>query len=187
MDRVKYALKILIQGESEAVSLYEAFSEKAKSEGFLNISTLFLALVTAEKIHINNHIKALGEDFTPINNEIPEISSTFSNILTAIEGEVEENKTLYPNLIKSIKKDCGNQYGKVARLSMTWAQKVEKEHANLLKKALISQKKGEDLSFENISICQVCGNVVLNEDYKDECKVCGHDSMFFKGLLRGRQ
>lgn len=182
MNQVKDALKILIKGECDAVALYAQFSEKAKLEGFNNITMLFDALVAAERIHIKNHYNALGEEFTPEKSTPQEIGSTLDNLFTAITGEVEENKNLYPRLIKSIKKECKTDYGKVARLSMTWAKIVEKEHARLLKLAYKSLKSGKDLSFKTIMICQVCGNIVIDKIDEKECVVCGHDHIFFKSL-----
>lgn len=182
LNRVKEALKILIAGESSAVKMYTQYSQKADEEGFKNISLLFRALVMAEKIHIKNHLNALNEDFRPEVEEDIEIGSTLENLSNALIGEMEENKNLYPRLVKSIKKDCHEEYGKVARLSMTWAQKVEKEHAVLLKKALKNLKKGRDLDFDNIYICQVCGNVVVDNKSEKECEICGHDIIFFKNV-----
>ncbi|MGL1891764.1 MAG: rubrerythrin family protein [Spirochaetaceae bacterium] len=182
MNKVKSALKILIQGESDAVETYLAFANKAEEEGYINISLLFRALIVAERIHIKNHQNALGEDFIPVKNVLESVESTLININTALIGETEENKKLYPKLIKSIKKETSNEYGKVAKLSMMWAQKVEKEHARLLKIAYKSLSKGSDLDFKNILICQVCGNVEINKYNKNECGICGHDSIFFKSL-----
>lgn len=182
MNKVKDALRILIQGESEAVDNYYAFSIQANSDGYRNISILFNALVMAEKIHIKNHYSALGEEFLTTKKEGIKVLSTLENIKAALIGEVEENKELYPRLIKSIKTECRYEYGKVARLSMNWAKSVEKEHAKLLKLAYTSLKSGKDIEYYSISICQVCGNVVLDKKPGKECSVCGHDSIFFKSI-----
>ncbi len=187
MNQVKEALKILIKGENDAVALYGQFLDKANSEGYKNIATLFEALIMAERIHIKNHYNALGEEFLPDQSEQIQIGSTLENLKTALTGEIEENKNLYPQLIKSIKKECNTDYGKVAKLSMTWAKVVEKEHAKLLKAAYKSLKLGNDISFDNISICQVCGNVVINKIADKECTVCGHDHIFFKTINQGAQ
>lgn len=185
MDNVKETLKILIKGENDAVKLYKAFSQVALDEGYRNISILFDALVMAEKIHIKNHKNALGEDFIPeVDNEI-KVSNTVENIRKSLISEVKENRHLYPELIKKIKKECKFEYGKVARLSMIWARDAEKEHAKLLKLAYKSLIKGNDIKFKTIAICQVCGNLVINRIPKKECTVCGHDSIFFESITGG--
>lgn len=185
MNKTQKALKILLDGESSAVKMYSRYSSVAIEEGFENIAALFRSLVAAEKIHIKNHLNALGEEYSAKIEEDYTVSTTLDNLNTALEGEVKENKELYPKLVKSIKSECKTEYGKVARLSMTWAQKVEKEHATLLKKALKSIKSGRDLDFNNIYICQVCGNIVLDDDSEKVCDICGHDAIFFKSIKGG--
>jgi len=182
VNSVKEALRTLIKGENDAVALYKQFFEQAKKENLHNIALLFEALVMAEKIHIKNHFSALDEEFIPEKSKNQSIGTTLENLNTALTGEVRENKELYPRLIKSIKKDINTQYGKVAKLSMMWAKNVEKEHAKLLKKAFKSLKKGNDIKLHSISICQVCGNIVVNKNSQKVCDVCGHDDIFFKSI-----
>lgn len=183
MEKTKEALKTLILGEREAVSKYRKYSDVAKEEGYLNTALLFKALVYAEEIHIKNHLNALGESFQEDNVSDIVLGNTLDNLKNSLEGEVLENKSLYPRLIKSIKSEIDTQYGKVAKLSMSWAQKVEKEHAKLLKKAIKAIKTGNDLQCKNIFYCQVCGNVELDWTGNDECKICGHDSIFFRNVI----
>jgi len=153
MEKSREALKILIKGESEAAEMYDSFSLKAAEEGWKNIAALFKALSQAERIHIKNHLNALGEDFTAETVEVAS-QSTADNLIRAIEGETEESRKLYPRLIRDIKSETKSEYGKVARLSMTWARKVEKEHARLLKKAAKALSKGRDLEVTNIYLAR---------------------------------
>lgn len=173
------ALKILIEGETSASALYEKFAVTAEKEGFKNVATLFNALTEAERIHIKNHTRALGKAYKPL-PEDGQVGNTITNLKSAIDGETEENKKLYPSLIKKIKKETKEEKGKVARLTMVWAQKAEAEHAKLLKQALKAVKNGQDLKIEQIYICRVCGNIILNRNGEKECDVCGHDFLFFE-------
>lgn len=181
MEKSKKALKILIEGESNAVKTYELFSKKALEEGYVNIGLLFDVLSKAERIHVKNHLHALEEDFVPDLNDVV-VQSTPENLKMAIAGEIEESKKMYPRLIKSIKSEIGTEYGKVAKLSMTWALKVEKEHARLLKMALKSLIGGQDMVLKSIFLCQVCGNMIINDLTDDVCSVCGHDRQFFSEM-----
>jgi len=178
MEKSKEALKILITGESNAVKTYEVFSSKAYEEGYGNIGLLFEVLSKAERIHVKNHIHALEEEFVPELNDVT-VQSTLENLKAAIAGETDESKNMYPRLIKYIKGECKTEFGKVAKLSMTWAMKVEKEHAKLLKIALKALSTGNDLALKSIFLCQVCGNMVINDLSDNVCKVCGHDRQFF--------
>lgn len=183
MKKSKEALKILIEGESKAVRNYEAYSAKAREEGYTNIASLFEALSKAERVHIKNHLHALGEEFIA-EPRCDEIGTTQENLRASVLGETEEWRKLYPQLIRSIRSECSSEFGKVARLSMVWARKVEKEHARILKKALKYLKAGTDMPPGNIYLCQVCGNLVLDRLEGDVCSVCGHDNQFFS-LLKG--
>lgn len=181
MIKSREALKILITGESNAVKTYEAFAQKAREEGYDKIAQLFSALSKAERLHIKNHLNALGEDFSPQLEEV-ELGDTLANIQTALLGEGEESRKLYPHLMRSIKSECKSEYGKVARLSMLWAKKAEREHEKHLKKAYKYLKRGLDFPCEVIYLCQVCGNIEIDRLKGDVCDICGHDIQFFNEL-----
>ncbi len=185
MVKSRKALKILIEGEANAVKIYEEFSVIARKENFNNVGLFFSTLAKAERIHIKNHQNALQEKYSPEVISSIEPGSTIDNIRTALSGEEEESRKLYPGLLKSIRSECRSEYGKVARLSLSWARLAEKEHANLLKKALKAVSAGKDMDVENIYFCQVCGNIVLDQLAGKECKVCGHDAKFFKKVNGG--
>jgi len=180
-SKTKEALKTLIAGEEEAVAKYTAFNKKAKEEGFSGVAKLFEALIFAENIHIKNHRNALKEEFSSDFVEEIIANKTIDNLQEAINGEVEENKTLYPNLIKSIKKEGKELYVEVAKLSMEWAMKAESVHSKLLKQALKLVKNGKDFEFSTIKVCRVCGNVIIEEN-EEPCEICGHDYKFFVAI-----
>lgn len=175
------ALKILIDGERNAVIQYNAYADKADEEGLAGAARLFKALAAAEKIHIKNHLKALGEEYPAAEPEQFTVGTTVENLSAAVAGEVEEAKKLYPRLLKSIRKEMDSTYGQVARLSMDWAMRVEKEHAKLLKSALKEIEKGRDFVAEVMKLCTVCGNITLEES-DAPCSVCGHDIIFFSTI-----
>jgi len=173
-----------IQGESNAVVMYNSFAEQALKENLPNISKLFRMLSCAEQIHIKNHKSALGPDYTiPEVSEELNIQSTEKNIAQAIAGEEFECKTMYPNFFKKIKKEFPAVYAKVAMLSMEWSSKVEARHAKQLTRALERVKAGEDLPLDNFYLCRVCGNIEVGKPEK-ECDICGHDARFFIDMDR---
>jgi len=79
--------------------------KKAKEDGYKNIAVLFEAASHSEKIHANNHKKALEElgekpdDFKP---EF-EVKSTKENLQDAINGETYEITAMYPVFIETAK------------------------------------------------------------------------------------
>ena len=127
-------LKKAISGETNASIQYAKYSEIAQDEGFINIALLFKSLEQAEKIHNNNHKNALGEDYSP---EILtfETGNTLDNLKNSKKTEDYEYKKMYPGFIRAIRTETKIQYGRVAKLSMEWALKVEKVHSRLLRRA----------------------------------------------------
>lgn len=180
--KYKEALKQMIKGETEAHHIYQAFSKKAKEENLAGVALLFKSLAAAELIHIKNHQNALNEEYTPTLDEPSSISDTKGNISSAIAGEREESKNLYPKLMKSIKKELTTLEGKVANLSLQWAMQAEKNHLKLLKEALKAANTGQDFSISELYICKVCGNIVLTPESEKECALCGHDKIFFRRI-----
>ena len=180
---IKNALISALNGEHTAVKKYSKFAEIAQKENYPNIAYLFKSLVYAENIHITNHLNALKEVFTP-KVEPYDMGETEANINHGYLGEMYEYKEMYPNLRKTIRKNSKSKEGKVADLSLRWAQEVELTHAQVLKKALKTIKKGKDLEVITIYVCRVCGNLRLDES-KNVCPVCGHDTKFYQKIERG--
>ena len=65
MSKITDALKHVITGEFHAIQKYTQFAVKAREENLPNIARIFAAFIVAEKIHLANHRRALGEEFNP--------------------------------------------------------------------------------------------------------------------------
>ena len=180
-------LKEALDGETTASQKYSEYSDVARKEGFPNVAYLFEALSEAEQVHIKNHTNALkleeSEEYAPRVDEY-EIGNTLENVRASIEGETWENKDMYPGFLEKTKSEKDKENVKVARLSMEWALKVEKTHAEVLSEALEALKKGKDLDIDQIYVCEVCGNLVFDLPEKI-CPVCKHDVSFYTKIERG--
>lgn len=185
MELINSLLCLAVQGESEAEQKYLLFSEKAVSDGYPGVATLFTGLSYAESIHIANHKKAMEKNnyagpFPSIKPQI-ESGSTLENVTAAIEGEKEEFTTMYPSFSRQIQKKYGNIFiAKIALLSIKWATESEKNHHSLLKEAQQSVISGTDLNDGDMYLCAVCGNVHYSSERPQQlCPVCGHDLSFY--------
>jgi rubrerythrin len=165
LSETKKNLKSAFAGESQANRRYLAFAKKAEDEGYSQIAKLFKAAAEAETVHALNHLRILGE-----------VSSTAENVKAAISGETHEFKSMYPKFI-----DIANRQGnKQAVWSFNVANKVEKIHADLLKKIEISLDTEKKLDNVDFYVCKVCGNTVENS-VPDKCPICGASKeQFFK-------
>lgn len=161
----KENLKNAFAGESQANRKYLAFAKKAEKEGSKEVSKLFKAAANAETIHALNHLKVMGE-----------VKSTKENLKSAINAENYEHTDMYPKFIKEAKND-GN---KDAKQSFEWANKVEKIHESLYKKAL-KKLENDDETDERIFVCQNCGNTVEDEA-PETCPICGFPKTMFKEI-----
>jgi rubrerythrin len=162
MSKTEQNLRDAFAGESQANRKYLAFAKKAERDGYPQAAKLFRAAAEAETVHAHAHLRVLGE-----------IGSTLDNLKVAVAGETHEFKSMYPDMIEEAKAE-GN---KTAERSFTFANEVEKVHAQLYQKAIDNLDSLEEADYY---VCSVCGMTVENEP-PDKCPVCGAKSnAFFK-------
>lgn len=153
-------LRDAFAGESQANRTYLAFAKKADEEGHSQTAKLFRAAAEAETVHAHNHLRALEG-----------VKSTKENLQAAIDGETHEFTTMYPKMIEEAKEDGNNK----ALRSFELANKVEKIHADLYKRAL-DNLGGNDVV--DYYVCQICGHTAESEA-PDKCPICGATSSNF--------
>jgi rubrerythrin len=151
-------------GESQANRKYQAFAEKAESDGYLNIARLFKAASEAEAIHAKKLMKALGM-----------IGSTKGNLEKAVAGETHEFTEMYPAFVREAESEKQSD----ALLAFNYALKAEEVHAGLYKEALKSLNAGQDMSNRTVWLCPVCGNIFLGQA-PEKCPICN----VFKKMFR---
>ena len=167
-------LNAAFQGESNASHKYAAFAKKADADGYAYEARLFRAASRAETIHANNHRKtilALGGvvDQLILGEVTP--GTTAENLQEAIKGETYEFKDMYPAFLKVAEAEgC-----KEAIRTMTWAMKVEIQHAALYQAALDDLGKNVD---KPLYVCAVCGETVTA--LPEKCSVCNAAAKAFE-------
>ena len=166
MTKSQENLKAAFAGESQANRKYLAFAEQAEKDKFPEIAKLFRAVAAAETVHAHNHLRAMGE-----------IKSTVENLKAAIEGEHYEFTKMYPEFIKDAKSEKKND----AEKAFNYANEVEKIHHKLYEKALTTVEKSKDLEKTEIYICPVCGYTHEGSP-PDKCPVCGAAKKVFKKI-----
>jgi rubrerythrin len=102
------------------------------------------------------------------------VKSTRENLNEAINGETHEFTMMYPQMIEDAKNDNDQKAFK----SFDFANKVEKIHAELYRKAMDNLGKNPDVKYY---VCQVCGNTIENEA-PDSCPICGAPRSMFKEI-----
>ncbi len=163
MATTKENLQEAFAGESQANRKYLAFAKKADMEGYPQIAKLFRAAAAAETVHAHAHLNAMGG-----------VKTTAENLKAAIEGETHEFKNMYPAMIQTAK----DENEKIAERSFTYANAVEKVHAELYQKALDNMDNLEDTDYY---VCSVCGYTCANEP-PEQCPVCGSKPKAFSKI-----
>ena len=161
MSQTTKNLQEAFAGESQANRKYLAFAKKADQEGYPQVAKLFRAAAEAETVHAHAHLRVLKG-----------IKSTAENLKEAIAGETHEFKSMYPAMIDAAKSESE----KAAERSFTFANEVEKIHADLYQKALDSLDDPDEV--ESYYVCSVCGYTCENEP-PDICPVCNANSKAF--------
>jgi len=162
MSKTDANLKEAFAGESQANRRYLAFAKQAEKEGYPQVAKLFRAAAEAETVHAHAHLRALNA-----------VKTTVENLKDAVSGETHEYKEMYPDMIAAAKEEGR----KSAELSFTYANQVEKIHADLYQKALDNL---DNIVEEDYYVCSVCGYTCEKEP-PDKCPVCGSKSKaFFK-------
>ncbi len=157
MSKTKENLAEAFAGESQASRRYLFFAEKADSEGYPQIARLFRAAAEAETVHARNHLKAMGG-----------IGGTRDNLKEAISGENYEFTEMYPAFIEQARSEADKR----AEVTFSYANKVEKIHHDLYRKALEALESGKELKAEPYFVCPVCGYTVAGEA-PEKCPICG--------------
>jgi len=164
MSKSEEYLNEAFAGESQANRKYLAYAAKADQEGYPQVARLFRAAAEAETVHAHNHLRALKA-----------VGGTKENLVDAIKGETHEFKHMYPEMIEAAKAE-GH---KDAERSFSYANEVEKIHAQLYQKLLDGLEGAqEDYSYY---VCPVCG-YTAEKGAPDTCPVCGTKGSMFKKI-----
>ena len=162
MSKTEQNLQDAFAGESQANRKYLAFAKKADRDGHPQVAKLFRAAAEAETVHAHSHLRTLKG-----------IKSTAENLQEAIAGETHEFKSMYPAMIEVAKAEDEG----AALRSFTYANEVEKNHAELYQKALDNIDSPVEVDYY---VCSVCGYTCENEA-PDVCPVCNaKGKAFFK-------
>ncbi|MGW8161084.1 MAG: rubrerythrin family protein [Desulfobulbales bacterium] len=160
MSKTEKNLREAFAGESQANRKYLAFAEKADREGHKQAAKLFRAAAHAETVHAHAHLRALKG-----------IGETAANLREAVAGETHEFKNMYPDMIKAAREESH----KAAERSFTYANEVEKIHADLYQKALDNLDNPADADYY---VCSVCG-YTCEDGAPEKCPVCGANKNAF--------
>lgn len=166
-SKTEQNLRDAFAGESQARNKYTYFASKAKKEGYVQISNLFLETADNEKEHAKIWFKLLGG-----------IGTTAENLLAAAEGENFEWTDMYARFAKEAREEG---FEDIAKL-FEGVGAIEKEHEERYRKLLANVQGGLVFSKDGDMIwqCANCGHIVVGKQAPEVCPVCAHPQAYFQ-------
>jgi rubrerythrin len=170
-------------GESQARNRYTYFSSVAKSEGYEQISAIFIETADNEKEHAKiffKHLEKSGGIPVEITASYPagKIGTTKENLLAAANGEKEEWTALYPNFEKIARKEG---FKDVAE-SFKEITEVETQHEKRYRKLLKNIEENKVFKKDKVVRwkCRNCGYVHEGPEAPDQCPACKHPKSYYE-------
>lgn len=156
-------------GESMARNKYTFFASKAKKDGFVQISNIFLETAANEKEHAELWYKYLNGG---------KVSDTATNLEDAANGENFEWTNMYERMAKEAREEGFDEIAD----KFEGVAKIEKEHEERYRKLLDNVKKECVFSKDQDVIwqCSNCGHIVIGKKAPEECPVCNHAQAYFQ-------
>ena len=154
-------------GESQARNKYTYYASKAKKEGYVQISNIFLETAANEKEHAELWFKLAHG-----------IGTTEENLLDAAAGENYEWTDMYKEMAATAREEG---FPEIAA-QMEGVAAVEKEHEERYRKLAANIKEGKVFEREEKVLwqCSNCGHQVVAEKAPQLCPVCKHPQAYFQ-------
>ena len=155
-------------GESQARNKYTYYASKAKSEGFVQIASIFEETASNEKEHAKIWFKLLHGG----------MPGTMDNLKDAAAGENYEWTDMYANFAKEAREEG---FDKIAYL-FDEVGKIEREHEARYRKLLENLESGKvfEKDGEVVWECSNCGHISRGKKAPEICPVCSHPQAYFK-------
>ena len=156
-------------GESMARNKYTFFASKAKKDGYVQISNIFLETAANEKEHAELWYKYLNGG---------KVSDTATNLEDAAGGENFEWTDMYARMAREAREEGFEEIAD----KMEGVAAIEKEHEERYRRLLDNVRKEMVFSRDNDVIwqCSNCGHIVIGKKAPEECPVCNHAQAYFQ-------
>jgi len=156
-------------GEAQAHAKYLYYASKAKSDGYVQIASLFEETAKNEKEHAKIWFKLLHGGAVP---------GTPENLADAAAGERYEWTDMYKAFADEARAEG---FEDIAALFEGVAA-IEKEHEERYRKLLSNIEGGLVFSRDGDQIwqCSNCGHVVVGRCAPEACPVCSHSKAYFQ-------
>ncbi len=169
-------------GESQARNRYDMFASKAKSEGYVLVSSIFTETALQEKEHAKRLFKFLEGGTAEITASFPagKIGTTAENLAASAHGENEEYSQMYPSFADKADEEGFPEIAACMRSIAVAEEFHERRFLKLLKELENDTMfKREE---ETVWRCRNCGCLVKGKEAPDSCPACAHPKAHFEEL-----
>lgn len=171
-------------GECQARTRYTYFASKAKKDGYVQISNIFMETAENEKEHAKRFYSFLENDFQgePLKIEaeypVEYPTDTKTNLLYAAEGEHDENSNLYPTFAKVAEEEGFPEIAACFRMITI----AEKAHEKRYRKLAANIENGTVFKKDETVLwkCDNCGFIFEGAQAPAKCPACLHPQAFFE-------
>lgn len=171
-------------GECQARTRYTYFASKARKDGYVQISNIFMETAENEKEHAKRFYSFLENDFQgePLKIEaeypVEYPTDTKTNLLYAAEGEHDENSNLYPTFAKVAEEEGFPEIAACFRMITI----AEKAHENRYRKLAANIENGTVFKKDETVLwkCDNCGFIFEGKEAPAKCPACLHPQAFFE-------
>ena len=156
-------------GESQAHTKYLYYASKAKKDGYVQISNLFIETALNEKEHAKLWFKYLH------GGEVP---ATTQNLEDAANGENFEWTDMYERMAKEAEEEGFEEIAEKMRMVGAIEKHHEERYRQLLKNIndeIVFSREG-DVIWQ----CANCGHIVIGKKAPKICPVCNHPQSYFQ-------
>ena len=169
-------------GESQARNRYTYFASKAKKEGYVQISDIFIETADQEKEHAKRLFKFLEGGEVEIAGAFPSgvIGTTFENLKAAATGEHYEYTEMYPDFAKVAREEGFETIASVFEAIAIAEKQHEKRYVDLADNINFGRvfKRDETVTWR----CRNCGYLHEGEQAPEVCPACDHAQAHFELL-----
>lgn len=156
-------------GESQAHTKYLYYASKAKKEGYVQISNLFIETALNEKEHAKLWFKYLHDG---------EVPTTTQNLEDAANGENYEWTDMYDTFAREADEEGFHELAE----QFLGVAAIEKHHEERYRALLRNVEAAEVFRKSGVSVweCRNCGHIVIGTEAPDVCPVCFHPQSYFE-------
>jgi len=167
-------------GESQARNRYTYFASVAQKEGYHTIAAVFEETANHEKEHAKRLFKFLedgGELEITASYPAGRIGTTAQNLMEAMNGEHEENSSMYPTMAKIAKEEgfpvIASVFENIGKAEVYHEKRFEKLLKEVETQTLL--KKNDLVVWK----CTNCGYHITGKEAPKVCPACGHEQGYF--------